>query len=588
MSQRYNLYFACSMSRMSVFTPQYPDQRITRIRDACELYIPPGRDGIGKLEKMYLPERPDPLINQVMVADLGDEEMVACVLDDGDLVAWWTRPIKDWVDGHITEYKEILSGCELRPFLQQTLDKGAWGVAAHTKARMLAASSNDLTVRVFAFGLSDVKVQADDANYLQEDWPHFKPSSDTSTLNRSNNVQIVLRGHEANIPSISFCNSPDDPAGKYLVSTDISGRAIIWNVHQGCSIREIRAPGANTQAFDRLLAGWGAFWVDRRAFCRTTADKIGACNIFTAPTETRFTLDLSISKATVRRTGRWSIGDRSDSLRSSDDEASTLPMMTSQGPRIDASHEDVLFGGSSEEETELDADAEVMLNDTIMTSQDLVRHSSFIRHELLMTSPPGQRHLDFPPCPLIFTNPFSICLLQPMLNVTTGSITSSTTSTTSKISVSCPFRPSILIRQLLDQDMDLTWKSRLAHYERLNLCVPIPELGVLLAGSPTGRVAVLTLHQFLFRPPPPTSAPVYTLRLEHLLPFASQESAGVRPAVQLVGVAAAPLQGHEERIGARTWRVVLLYKNGRMLNYEIEPAAAVGMGVGGSVEMLLV
>jgi len=517
-----------------------------------------------------------------MVADLGDEEMVACVLDDGDLIAWWTKPIKDWLTGPLPrfgdDYLDIL--VNNRPFLHQTFDKGAWGIAAHTKARMLAASSNDFTVRVFAFGLNSVETDTGEADDLQQDWQVYRPSSGTGTMNRSSNVQIVLRGHEANIPSISFCNSHDDPAGKYLVSTDISGRVIIWNVHQACSIREIRDPGADPRAFHRLQAGWGAFWVDFRAFCRTTIEKTGVHNVYASNTEARSVLDLSRSKATVRRTGWWSIGDSSESSERSNDDRSASTLMTSQGSQMDAAHEDVLFGGSSDEDTELDAEEEETLNDTIMASQYLNRHVSFCHHEVLVTTPAGVSNADLPPCPLIFTNPFSMCLLQPLIGATASG----------KPQVTNPFHPAVLIRQLLDQDMDLTWKSRLAYYERLNICVPIPELGVLLVGSPTGRVAVLTLHQFLPQSQLAAGAgrPVYTLRLDHLLPFSSQEAAGLRPAVQLVGVAAAPLQGHERRLGARTWRVVLLYKDGRILNYEIDPAAGAGAGGAGGVDVLLV
>ena len=122
----------------------------------------------------------------------------------------------------------------------------------------------------------------------------------------------------------------------------------------------------------------------------------------------------------------------------------------------------------------------------------------------------------------------------------------------------------------------------LKHFERINMVLQIPELGIIVAACQTGRVALLTLTWM-------KSTSYYAFRLDWILPFKSQEDQGVRPTVPLLGIAVGPIQGRElasESIGgssphgmekepwraiesSRRYRLILYYYEHTVLSYEI-------------------
>ena len=53
-------------------------------------------------------------------------------------------------------------------------------------------------------------------------------------FSREHNMRVVLQGHDHNIPSISFRNpeDTDEDGVEILVSTDIGGAMIEWNVRE--------------------------------------------------------------------------------------------------------------------------------------------------------------------------------------------------------------------------------------------------------------------------------------------------------------------------------------------------------------------
>lgn len=57
---------------------------------------------------------------------------------------------------------------------------------------------------------------------------------------RPYDIFIFLRGHQANIPNIAFCNNDLDTLGQYLVSTDIEGKTTVWDVWRARVIRSFR------------------------------------------------------------------------------------------------------------------------------------------------------------------------------------------------------------------------------------------------------------------------------------------------------------------------------------------------------------
>ena len=122
----------------------------------------------------------------------------------------------------------------------------------------------------------------------------------------------------------------------------------------------------------------------------------------------------------------------------------------------------------------------------------------------------------------------------------------------------------------------------LANFNRLNMVVQIPELGIVAVASQVGRVALLTLTRM-------KGLNHCAFRLDWILPFKSQEDQGVRPTVPLLGIAAGPIQGrqfdpesadagtpHREMKeswraieSSRRYRLILTYYDHTVLSYEI-------------------
>jgi hypothetical protein len=140
------------------------------------------------------------------------------------------------------------------------------------------------------------------------------------------------------------------------------------------------------------------------------------------------------------------------------------------------------------------------------------------------------------------------------------------------------------LRKALEQHPPIENPYRL---DRLNMVTQIPELGIIVAASQIGRVALITLtrrnnHKW-----------EYGFRIDSIVPFESQESAGHRPDTQLLGVAVAPIQGqqlkpesildddtqaggddqqrstHSAAPASRRYRLMLTYYDMTVLSYEI-------------------
>lgn len=133
--------------------------------------------------------------------------------------------------------------------------------------------------------------------------------------------------------------------------------------------------------------------------------------------------------------------------------------------------------------------------------------------------------------------------------------------------------PTIFFDDPLRQPVPEELAEQMSHvHDRLSMISQIPEIGVVLVGSPKGRVAVFTLHQLL----PDRSKliysdeePVYTMRLDHILPFADQEKKHLRPLQPLSGLSSGPIFRPDGSIVPHRWRIMLLYKDQSLLAYEI-------------------
>lgn len=194
-------------------------------------------------------------VNQIIVDDLGDEETLACVCDDGDVLLYHVvaiaRAIQLRAEPGPAESRQDPSADEGRgprnakPFFHINVGKSAWGVTMHKAARMLAVSNNRHVIDVIAFALRQPSSRSssrsssfseEDRMAVVTDQPFSAGAVSSSPRSRSppaNNRHVELRGHEHNIPSVAFCNNRYDPNGEWLVSVDVDGVMIVWDIWAG-------------------------------------------------------------------------------------------------------------------------------------------------------------------------------------------------------------------------------------------------------------------------------------------------------------------------------------------------------------------
>ena len=68
---------------------------------------------------------------------------------------------------------------------------------------------------------------------------------------------------EANLPSLAFCNTNDDPEGRWLLATTIAGYVMLWDTHTRTLISsfklgfslENQPTEIDCQKFDKTHAG---------------------------------------------------------------------------------------------------------------------------------------------------------------------------------------------------------------------------------------------------------------------------------------------------------------------------------------------
>ena len=543
-------------------------------------------------------------INQIVVGDLGNEELLVCVCDDGDVVAYATRTLATFIEDEQTRGSSGLNEYgKIKPLLHRNVGRSAWGIAIHKAGRLIAVSANSKIVTIFAFALeskssSDSISEDDDNNgpssfttpYLGPlEWkkrPHLgiiprNVTEECLPAQRSaGNFEITLCGHCANVPNIAFCNTEDDPTGRYLVSTDIDGVTFTWDLWQGRGVAKSKTTPSSR--------GWGVLCLDLRSFRLTE----GALETYGCePKQHRGDYDISASRSYVKGANNWNPVAAG---------LSSAPVALLPFGMV---YETELQAGFPEDSDDDDwVDGEVEENDDL--GMDLPQYSSLQAFDSnllpgtasinsiyngppqesvsaiettieMQTSPPAGRrrtaegntgdlslNASYPPISL----PFSI--IQ--------------TSASDIIFRSSALPTSILLRHPLRQNIPPSLHS-LIHFDRLNMITQVPELGLVLVASQIGRVALLTLTRM-------RGTKHLAFRLDCILPSKGQEARGERPMVPLLGMAVGPIQGRECKVesgsnggspdrrgdeawraieGSRRYRLMLYYFDHTVLSYEL-------------------
>lgn len=598
-----------------MYQPRFPEQAIDH-RPALKFRLPVSGPKLpGEIDRAH-----PHAINQIVVGDLGNEELLVCVCDDGDVVAYATRTLATCIeDAQSSGSSKSIDGERIRTFLHRNVGRSAWGIAIHQAGRLIAVSANSRTVTVFAFALgsessSDSNSENEDDDRLNSsttprlnavEWEK-RPNLGTTPRNLSeeclpaerstSNFEITLSGHGANVPNVAFCNTDDDPTGRYLISIDIDGVTCTWDLWQGKGVtkspRTPRTPSSR---------GWGVLCLDLRSFRPTEGNlETFGCK----PEQHGEGWDISASRNRVKSANIWPpvIAGLSSTP------AALLPFGMVYETELQAD-----FAEDSDDDEDWD-DGEVDEDDDL--GMDLPQYSSLLGSasspvpatasiHSVNNGPTQASILAFEEITDVQSSPSTRTEegirgetpLTTSSHLPFGILQTSASDIGFRSSALCPI--SILLRRPLAQAMPPSLHS-LTHFDRLNMVTQVPELGLVLVASQIGRVALLTLTRM-------RATKQLSFRLDCILPTEEQEARGERPMVPLLGMTVGPLQGREHRTGigndgaspegrgkeawraiegSRRYRFMLYYCDHTVLSYELSRHSGKGSSGQGGDELL--
>ena len=151
LSHCHNLYIVAYNEELHVFEPQYPTQRVSS-HASLIVQLPVSRPNLRGHIRRDSPHS----VNHLLIAELGQQEIVLCCCDDGDVLAFTTDTIMTAVERRRRpDNAQDRVADEVRPFFHAHVCRSAWGLAVHTMARKIAVSANTHKITVFAFALNE-------------------------------------------------------------------------------------------------------------------------------------------------------------------------------------------------------------------------------------------------------------------------------------------------------------------------------------------------------------------------------------------------------------------------------------------------
>jgi CRT10 len=564
-SQVHNLYFVASEDLVKVYRPSFPDQTL----HLCILLRPPN---VGHLSGFINEIKPH-CINHLIVSFLGNREILLLACDDGDVCSWWTDHI-EYVTAHISQnpsnsasYAEVAYNLvpAIEPWFKECVKKSAWGLAVHSEARKIAVTSNSHSVCVFEFALHEEVSEK---------------GLDPSQLRRYRDKKIWLPDSGNNLPCVSFCNTGHDPTGRYLVSGDIDGRALLWDLETACLVEAWNAhyciqpedgtdcPCLNRNDHRFPHAVWGLYWIDLRSFPlkESLSD--------TPLTATH--IDLSSQDPPPRSSKTWRLLEPEGSERhifsSNNPTSGSVSNNILVHSPLDSPEEDSDYDDNEDDDEDDYLDPQILPNYVLSPSlEPLETEMPFVISRDRSAAQEDAYHaLNIPPLPFLQISAEQIWLDPERCP--------SRTTCDTTFAMTYPLRQFIAQPHYHGRFFSNTYLMYSRVQNRMILHAFIPELGIFIVGAPVGRCAIISLYYNVA----PDGRKVYGMSLDAVLPFEEQEWARERPAQLLMGLAVAPMQGDQniQMVKDRTWRLLLHYEDHTILSYEI------GRGVIGSRKQL--
>lgn len=263
LSQRRNLLFAAIMGVVEIFEPEFPNQNFSK-RNPCCIDIPCSPEaGPG-----YICKEIPHAATHLMVRQLGNEEIILLVCDNGDIMAYHVEAIYARLQGckpHVAERKLVVL-----PFFHENLGASAWGIDVHSAERMIAASCNTRRITIFAFSIcKGDDSSGPESNFplardlikapLSESWRFPKDGDWLKSRHLANFAfEFELQHH---IPGLSFFNpiilrQENEPI--ILAANAIQYGGGVFDVRQRTKLLSL----ACSKASALNLNGWGVLCLD--------------------------------------------------------------------------------------------------------------------------------------------------------------------------------------------------------------------------------------------------------------------------------------------------------------------------------------
>ncbi|KAK4231795.1 hypothetical protein QBC38DRAFT_204443 [Podospora fimiseda] len=619
LSQRFDLYFAAYQDKIYVYRPQ----RAPRILPPPCLVLHPGRTRAAKFTPGHVDPRFAHQINNVVVGDLGNLEIVAFAYDDGDVAAYYIHTIAR----HISE--STMSGLR-RPALAPKLmfhdnvGLSAWGLAIHPQSRLIAVGSNKHEVTVFAFALSRapptaVVPESDGSPMVWSGQTALELQRHLQSRSRTWKIILPLGTNGGNIPSVSFVNDDRGEAEK-VAAQDIFGNTWmldIWKIGVQPTFCQHMSERSSAR-----YKGWGVLMLPSSSFKLTKSipEALGLPSREILQMQ-RTTLDitcglfyikgLAVDVANVLRNHSFGHDYVATHNQGSDKPS---PPVGSYGEDSDSN----LGPEDDDEEWEDDMEMGAGTTDpvkieTSSTHQDSTGENSRWA-AITKTRAPDQAaitdisedwHVRRTILPLFGETPPPDELDAPAFvygkekkkRVKPVAFQDAVLEMPkSVVKDLCIFRSNLTDFELIPLDnssASVCYKHVVTFHdhfnrtsapfgfnksssERVNMLLHVPELHLVVAGSPCGRVALITL----------TKAQKWVhkdirfrrgFRIDRVLPRKEEEEKRIRPWCELIGIAMSPVPGARAR-GLDlhpqgpivTYRLVLHYLDHTILTYEIE------------------
>ncbi|KAG9257815.1 uncharacterized protein F5Z01DRAFT_670476 [Emericellopsis atlantica] len=257
LSSVYNLYFAAYQNHVFVYRPMLTAAPNLSKHPQVKIRFEPTKQGLdvgGAIDTVFRGQS----LNHIIVGLLGHDEILLGCADNGDVTAYYTQDIAAHAYG---ESQSERSRRPLRPCFRSNVNKSAWGLAIHTKSRLIAVSTNRAEVTVLAPALH--------SNTAREA-ACTTPEDRVRARCRDWRIIVALPAQTSNLPNVTFMDDEHGNAEK-ICAIDINGAvfvADIWRANRGV-LRIRPADGYLRQSEEEMgqsSRGWGVLALHRKHF----------------------------------------------------------------------------------------------------------------------------------------------------------------------------------------------------------------------------------------------------------------------------------------------------------------------------------